>query len=494
MIIGGIMESVNNKQKIITLCYIGTLMIFSLVCFIQNPTYVVAHLFGIIYLVVAYKLYRDDFEKIQMSALLIFAILNSNAYIQVGTSIIYMYYIVVLIFGLSIIWKIFCNFKEKRRFEVLTIVQVVIIAIIGLYMIYSAITSGQRSISMLKVKNHIISFGTFIVAFIQLKKCDNQKEMVRFLKYLFLGVALLGVVEILGFKFGMRSHFLDSGITPQKYPHVAHVPFTFFYNPNNYSVFLVIIMVIITSDIIYKKIDYKDIILYLLGMINIIFAMSRTAWISLLFSLGFAIIFFIISREGKYFKRTVLLMVLTVLIYKGGSLIPAMSPFYGKMDELKTITSDTIFDNENGTAPKVGSTGSVNVRLTLITDVLEGVIKEKNYMGFGPGMTSEYVKSRGNTAGVYSLHSFLLEIMGDYGILILLLFIVVYIFQAIKILKLYLSNSKLVEKQYIFISGVWLFTLILLSFAPSTVGNFPMFWIAMAGALAMGSIDLKERV
>ncbi len=486
------MESVKKVQKILTFGYLLLLVISTLVCFIQEPRYAVAYAFAFTYIILAYKFYRFDFEKIQISSLLIFAIINSNASMNLGNSTIYVYYIVIFIFILSLLWNIFQDVIKNKKVTILSMTQLIVIVIVGLYIIFSTLTSDYLSISIGKVKNHIISFATFIIAFIELKKYDNFKAMIKFLKYLFLGVALLGLLEILGVNYGMRNHFYESGITPEKYPHVAHVPVTFFYNPNNYSVFLVMMMVIIIGDIIYKNINYKNICFYVLGMVNIIFAMSRTAWISLLFTFAFMIIFFIISREKIYMKRAIILTVISLLVYNGLSMIPAMGPFYGKMSQLKEITSDTLLGNETGA--HIGQAGSVNVRLTLITDVLEGVVKEKKYLGFGPGITSEYIKHRDNTYGIYSLHSLILEILGDYGVVMLIIFTVVFISQGIRILKKYLSlnvQKENVERKNLFIVGVWLFTLILLSFAPSTVGNFPIFWIGLGGAFSLGSSDLK---
>ncbi|WP_346938345.1 O-antigen ligase family protein [uncultured Clostridium sp.] len=487
------MGSVKKEQKIFTFGYLLLLVISTLICFIQEPRYAVAYAFAFIYIILAYKCYRFDFEKIQISSLLIFAIINSNASMNLGNSTVYVYYIVVFIFLLSLFWNIFQDFIKNKKITILSMTQLMVIALVGLYIIFSTLTSDNLGISMGKVKNHIISFATLIIAFIELKKYDNFKAMIKFLKYLFLGVALLGLLEIIGVNYGMRNHFYESGITPEKYPHVAHVPVTFFYNPNNYSVFLVMMMVIFISDIIYKKINYKNLFFYILGMINIIFAMSRTAWISLVFTFVFMIIFFIISKEKIYMKRAVILTVMSLIIYNGLSLIPAMGPFYGKMNQLKEITSDTLLGNETGA--HIGQEGSVNVRLTLITDVLEGVVKEKKYLGFGPGMTSEYIKYRDNTYGIYSLHSLLLEILGDYGVIMLAVFAIVLISQGIRILKKYLSlnmKKENIEKKNLFIGGVWLFTLIILSFAPSTVGNFPIFWIGMGGAFSLGSSDMKD--
>ncbi len=60
-------------------------------------------------------------------------------------------------------------------------------------------------------------------------------------------------------------------------------------------------------------------------------------------------------------------------------------------------------------------------------DVVHGVISEKHYLGFGAGNIEKYVEKMNNTFGVLNVHSFWVEMLGDFGIAIFLYIIYIYI-------------------------------------------------------------------
>ena len=147
--------------------------------------------------------------------------------------------------------------------------------------------------------------------------------------------------------------------------------------------------------------------------------------------------------------------------------------------------------NENGEVVdghqlSIGSTGSINVRATLYVDILEGVFKEKNYLGFGAGNINEYIKMRDNTHGRYDPHCWWLEILGDFGIVGFVSFTLGYFLLAFKLFIDFLKGSEL---RYISLLCLALLAVMsMLVISPSSVLRITPFWIVIA--LSLSTSDL----
>lgn len=471
-----------NVVDVYMICLVGLCILSA----IENPNKIVAPIFALVYIALIYFKFNNNFVVVQLCTLLLFAVLNSNFYFNVGGSAIYGFYVIVFLYYMYLIFDLLKNKRKSRYVSVLKQFDFWVVALIIVYGVFTIFISNSKSVAISSIKSHIISMSVFIIILIEMRNLENLKEVLSFFRYLLVGILALSFLEILGIRYGMANHFQASNLSEKIYPHIKRVPVSFFFNPNNYCVFLVASMIIVLGFILYenRKIDY---LIYLACLITLIFGMSRTAWITLLFSLGFIVIFFVLNKDKINVKKSIIIAITTVIIFQGLSFIPQMQPFYGKMQQLKEMEE---MEGELG-GIKVGEQGSINIRSTLIVDVTQGVFKEHHLLGFGPGNTSLYIKQLDNTFGIYNLHSLILEILGDYGVLVLGIFIVCYIVKSINLLIIYLKCNKEI-KEYVFISGVLMFNLILLSFAPSTVMNFPMFWVFMG--IAMGVSSIKKNI
>ncbi len=84
--------------------------------------------------------------------------------------------------------------------------------------------------------------------------------------------------------------------------YVKHIPVTFFYNPNNYAVFLVLGMAALAISFLFAdnkkdKMIYAS--LYFIAQINLIFTRSRTAWISIFLIILFCMGFYMLKFKNK---------------------------------------------------------------------------------------------------------------------------------------------------------------------------------------------------
>lgn len=460
--------------------YLICLALFSIISMIQNPKFTVASIFSLVYIFIIHKKFKENFVLAQLCSLILFGVLNSNIFFNVGGTVIYYFYILIFIYFVYAVIRLLKNTSELKKLFVNR--EFIVIMFFVLYAIASIFFSDSIGIAISAIKSHIISISLFAIVFIEARNMENLKGVIKFFRYLLIGILALSSIEIFGIRYGMVNHFETSHLSPKVYPHIKRVPVSFFYNPNNFCVFLVGAMLILLGFIVYEnnKLDY---VLYFVSLINLIFGMSRTAWITLVLTLVFGIAFFIINKDKIRAKKVGSIFIATIIIIVGLSYVPQMKPFYGKMNQLKEMSE--MEGDLNGI--QLGQKGSINVRTTLIVDVLDGVFKEKNLLGFGSGNTSLYIRNLDNTYGIYNLHSFLLEILGDYGVIVFILFIAIYVKKAIELFLIYIKNGKEDIKKYVFISGMLMFSLIFLSFAPSTVMNFPSFWILLAIPMGISS-------
>lgn len=474
-----------NIQKTYILCIIAGIILSVL----QNPGTIYSGAFAVIYMLIIYRFFNENFRNVQLYTLLLFIIINSNIYFYVRSSQIYFFYIPILIYYISLIVKLAQG--RTDLFSRISKKQILILSLLLAYMIFTIFISANKYIAISSIKAHIIMLTVLTIFLMECKGIEFLASLQKVYLVLFGGVLFTGFLQICAITLGTANHFVASHVSLQDFPYVVRVPTTFFFNPNNYSLFLVVSMIIVIGNIIFSKdknFTIINIILYLCSLINLIFAMSRTCWITLILTFGFSILMFVFTYKSgrKKLYRLIALLICTIVIMEGLSFVPFMQPFYGKMQQIKDMVTD-----KSGTPIEVGETGSVNVRATLISDVLKGVFVEKNILGFGPGNTSRYVKELNNTHKIYSIHSFWLEVLGDYGLFVFLALLIIYIYECVSILGIYLKVKEMDTKNYAFILGLILFSLVFLTFAPSTVLNQPIFW-AYLGICFSFSENLKK--
>lgn len=203
--------------------------------------------------------------------------------------------------------------------------------------------------------------------------------------------------------------------------------------------------------------------------------------------------------KKKLIIKSTISLILVVGLFLGLSHIPQLGPYYGKFRELNvpTVEHNGHESNNNeleatedeGESIELGGTGSVNVRATLIVDVLEGVIKDKNYLGFGLGNTADYYRKLNNTGGIVDSHNWWIEILGDFGVIGLVLFLAFYASLFIK--KAILLKKDNVENKKYYILGILLIvSTSVLVFGPSSVYAFIPFWLV--NSLAVSIISFKD--
>lgn len=481
------MEKINNKTYWI---FIGS-VILVLINALYFPTLFLIHIFVIFYLIVIYKkIATNTSEYLYMSTLLL-ALVDTNMVFPIGSKYaIYYYYLFLLAYLMHAIYNfkknnIAINIKNINKYFIF-------ISLFFIYIIFSILIAADLKMAVRSSINYIIMINFILMIIIENRKYEKLKNSFKFFTWIYTGIVLLGIFEICGFKFGARNHYVDLGLMVQQYPFLKHVPEVFFYNPNNYAVLLVLGMTAIYIKRIFSKNSYNKWfynILFLVSQINLIFTTSRTAWITIFVIYFIAFIFFIIKKELKLANKTIKFGAATLLIFVIFSFIPSMTPYYGKFNSTPILKKLNLYnankpEEENKAMVTIGDQGSLNERITLIYDVIDGVIIHKHYLGFGVGNIGNYIKYKDNTFGIYNVHNFWFEILGDFGAGIFIYLIYIYlnlIFDLIKKGAFFKDELKCYPNML----ALGLVGFIFLAFGPSSVITFEPFWILIGISSAL---------
>ncbi|WP_061321100.1 O-antigen ligase family protein [Clostridium botulinum] len=375
------------------------------------------------------------------------------------------------------------------------------------YMVLSIFIAKDKNLAIGYLGRYCIVLSIFVIMLIENINIDKIKETLKFLLYIYIGILALGTIELFGIKYGLRNIFMDKNIT---YDFVQRIPEVFYYNPNNYSVVLNLGVAAIFINLLFSK-DKKRNRLYtfliFISEIQIIFAQSRVSWIVLLLTFIFILVFGMLNKSEDikirkiYIRKSLKAILLSILLFFSLSLIPSMKPYYGKIADSVIIKNSQNFllkdrgeDYGMKDIPKIeiGEKGSENERVTLMYNVVNGVITEKNYLGFGVGNIGLYIKEKSNTYGISNIHSFWFEFLGDFGLPMFMYLIIIYCNMMWDNLKLYKIYS-FENRKYFLMFLVIDFILVFSAFAPSTVLMFSPFWITLGMSFSLVSNKLNYK-
>lgn len=442
---------------------------------LTNKNSIIVDIFTIAYGLLILKFFKDDAFKDKLYFLtILFSLLSFTFLFKVkGRYDIYFYFLTVFVYLLYML-KDFRNYNIK---ELIKNKYVIFLLIFIAYMMMSLLWSADKKLAVKSILNYCIMISLMVVVIDYNRKPGNLEKTIKYIYSMIPAIAVIGLIEITGFRFNIRNHYIDENLYHLNPGFLKKIPTVFFYSPNNYGVFIVLAMTFLFAAMMYTTSRRKRIVsgvLYLMLQINLIFTTSRTAWISLFIIYVFGAVFFAVYKRKRELTWTLGVSLLTLAVFYLISLIPPMWPYYGKF--------------YGTTVPQYGETGSTNVRFTLIVNILEGVILNGNFLGFGAGNVAIYLKNMNNTNGITNPHSLWFEILGDFGLPIFILFCIMYLFIMYELKNIYLKRSS--GSLYIVSLLFCFFGFAFLSFAPSSVISFTSFWILMG--LGLSAVNSGE--
>lgn len=246
------------------------------------------------------------------------------------------------------------------------------------------------------------------------------------------------IVSLIVFIIGIIQMFLPGYVMPTKWVdadqyNISRRMFSTFLNPNVFGFYVNIVIFCLVSNIKDKekstKLQILERIMLPLAILCLFFSFSRTAWFSLILSLGFVGLF----ADKKYIKY---LIIITIFLF----------------------LADKISGSQRSNLSKIATDSSCAYRFELWKISL-GVIKDNLLTGIGFGTFFNYTSQYSNVITKYieHCHNMYLQITMETGIVGFVVFLCFLYNIAHNIIKTYMRDKK--NRFNCFVALVFIMTL-----------------------------------
>lgn len=428
--------------------------------------------------------------KIKLSSILLFVFASAVMGSGIGYSKLYLFHVALVVFFIAFVIR---NFMD----------------------------GGQNTLS--KPKNNYILFLYFMFAWyaVSIIWSINPLYTLRYLFYLFLGIALvflvsayantrakyISVFNVLGFFFivaivvALLEAFTAFRLPTSPYSSYASLfgrgatdfteidtfvqvlirsaPTSFWGNPNNLSV----VMSIIAPFFMF----HSKTIIKVLGLLSIVLiitmAGSRGAFIGLVF--GFSVFLFV---RGVFYVLPILIMVIFGFGFFAGNIESLKNSENKRIAEL-AWTGDQLYSY---LFEDVQSMNSIGARQQLIKNGLNALWDTAG-LGVGGGGSQAVQERFGGVAGkLASMHNFWIEILVDAGVLFFIAFMIWYLKLSYSLYRIY---KKTTDTFYQYQAGallVSMMTFIITSVSASSVIYLLPMWLMFGMAIALYNLYKRE--
>lgn len=465
----------------------GLYALFILFTIVRSPSLIVVNLYALIMgLIIIYSIKWEKPSELLYYFVLLFSVMDFSFNLPVsGRFNIYYLHIAMFILVLTMAVSFIKRRPLPKLKDLYSNRYVLFLTIFIVYMLLSLSWAENRGMAIKYIVNYAIMISFMLAVYTFNPNPTKTKETLKVLLYTTIPVLVIGTFEMMAIRMPVRNIFSDGGWYVKGPEYLQTIPTVFFYNPNNYGVFLVMVMAFVLPFIAYHRTKGLTRLFWavqLVALLNLIFCTSRTSYIVMLLTvLGF-IVFFMFTREWHKFRGAVTVGVVTLIIFYGLSIMPSMDIYYGKFNDTPIVKMLSL--NRKVVKQPIaqfGEEGSTSERWTTIVDIVDGVVLKGHPQGFGVNNTATYLKEVGNTHGIVNPHSLWFEVLGDFGVGIFLYFIVIYLSLLWDLLQIYRASIKNGDHgltSYVTISLIGaLGGFILSAFAPSSVISFPQMWL-----------------
>ncbi|WP_090091120.1 O-antigen ligase family protein [Clostridium uliginosum] len=452
---------------------------------ILNGSYLVTAMYILTILLAVYIIKDKDIYNLLYATLLVSLFYDYTLHVPKIESI-YFFHIVLGIFTLLSLYRVF---KER---EILAKLDKKVLAFFVIWFIYMCVSitwALSKSLSIKYIAIYLMMFAFIVDMMIYNINKERIKKTVNLLLLLVSLIAVVGAVEVfLGQQLPVKHYFDTFKLSNLHLSIIRARPIVFSFNTNNLAAALAILSPICFYAIykfenIILKIVFTLVTCIAFSLIMII--TSRTGYVSMLF--GFAVYFIyslfnIKNIKLKGFIFPLILAISFVFLYKYSFMFMNIKPIEDELNgkpQVGNMLADKMHSLES-TQFEDGGEGSTNVRGTIIHDVLQGVIKEKNYLGYGVGNVEQYIREQGNTNKVYSPHCYAVEILGDFGVGGVLLYGVYYLYLLVS--NIIIGIKKKSVMCFAAVSGLIAFAPA--SFGPSSITYVFSYWVLMGFAIS----------
>ncbi|SPF44874.1 conserved membrane hypothetical protein [Candidatus Desulfosporosinus infrequens] len=484
-----------DKKKWLTILY----TLFILLNIVLSPSLIVVNAYALIMgLIIVFYIKWENLPELLYYFVLLFSVMDFSFNLPVlGRFNIYYLHIALLILTIMMLIALSKKRPLPKLADVAHNKYSLFLFIFIVYMLLSVSWAENRGMALKYLINYAIMICFMLAVYTYNPNRAKAKETLKVLLYTAIPVLVIGCFEMMGLRMPVRNIYTDHNLYHlADYLHT--IPTVFFYNPNNYGVYLVLAMSFIIPFIAYNRTKGRNglfWVMQIVAVVNLIFCTSRTAYIVMLLTLVGFVVFFVATKEWHKFRRVAAMGLVTLIVFYSLSNLPSMSDYYGKFNDTpflnvlsfnKVDVGQPINEFEEG-----GSTGE---RRSVILDIVKGVFEKGHLQGFGVNNTAMYLKGAGNTNGIVNPHSLWFEVLGDFGVGIFFYFIFIYLSLLWDLLKVYRESIKDAEyglTSYLTVSLIAaLGGFILTAFAPSSVISFTQMWLLYGLA---ASVILRRR-
>ena len=374
------------------------------------------------------------------------------------------------------------------------------------------INDFQLNLKHIRVKKYLKFFAFWVgYAFFSLIWAPDTTEAIRNIIFLVSGVSVIFFLvyyirDIKGLKIvfwmwllifitlipvGLWEITTGNHLHVSKYsdiPWKIYTPTTVFYNTNDFATYISLTLPLVFVWIRYSRTSYNrvfGIFILFLGLLLLVYTNSRQNYVAFLLGIGFWFLF-LVKLQSK--------MKIFIISLIGGLLILFSMPDEIVIIDIKEIVS--IIDRNISTLTGKGlqEDQSFGVRKNLIKNALYFTAKT---IGFGVGAGNiEYYMANHSVYQVYGLtnaHNWWMEILVNYGILIFVGYLILYISLLLKLYRVYNKLSDFTERMICEALLVGWIGFFVGSGGPSSIMAFSPQWLFLGFILSfLNYIRLKD--
>jgi teichuronic acid biosynthesis protein TuaE len=473
--------------------YIFLAIIFAISGFfgIANGSYLITAMY-ILTVAAAVVIVRDKSLYNMFYAILLVSAFYDYALYVPRIQSIYMFHIVLGIFTLMSLYKVF---KDKDVFMSLDKKILTIYVIWFAYMCVSIAWSLNKTLSIKYIAIYLMMFTFIINMMIYNIDKERIKNTINVLLFLISLIIIIGSVEVLLGQQLPIKHYFDAfkeSLPKWQVNTIKARPIVFSFNTNNLSATLAILLPICFYAIYrFENIAAKIwfVLVSCAGFSLVVITTSRTGFVATLFGLSIYVIYSIFNIRNIGIKQIIFPLILIIglgLSYNFSYMLMHIAPVNDT--EIGGTSLSGKLQSLEGLEVEEGGEGSINVRGTIIKEVLRDVVQNKTLLGHGVGNVEQFIRNQGNTGTIYSPHCYPIEILGDFGLPGIALYGVYYLYLLIENLRLGIKK----KSPMCFAAVAGLIAFAPASFGPSSITYVFSYWILIGFAVSCIQVYKKE--
>lgn len=471
--------TLENRNRIIVLA-----IVFAIAGFlgITNGSYLITAMYVFTTIAAVFLIRDNDIYDVLYAVLLVSTFYDYALYVP-GVESIYMFHIVLGVFSIASLYKLF---KDRNVFATINKKILVIYVVWFVYMCTSIAWALNRSLSIKYIAIYLMMFAFIVNMMIYNINKQRIEKTIKILLFLVSLITIIGFIETISGKQLPIKHYADKFIEflpVDQQNKINAWPIAFSFNPNNLAATLALLCPLLFYTIYKSKNMLIKIFCMLISITSITLigvTTSRTGFMAAVLSVAVYVIYSFCNVKRIGLKQILYPIILVISLFVAFNYSYMLMNALGTQEQMKNglINKVNALEDED---VKEGGEGSLSVRMTIIKDVLvKGTLHDKNILGYGVGNVTQYIQNQKNTGNIYSPHCYAIEILGDFGVPGVILYGVYYLYLLIGNIIIGIKKKKVM----CFAAATGLIAFAPASFGPSSITYVFSYWILMGFAIS----------